>query len=57
MKPKIKPKLMWGVFKEGNLQFEPCFTKERAEHTRSYYKSMYVQRVLVTAPPKRRKRK
>ena len=58
MKPvKIKPMFMWGAFCCGRLQFEPQWTKEAAEKIAKFSKKTSIQPVLVTAPPKRGKRK
>ena len=54
--PKIKPTLMWGCFDSaGGMFWRPTFLKSQSLELAG--ELFTVRRVLVTAPPKRRKRK
>lgn len=56
MKPKIKPKLMWGlIHREGDI----LYVRETRDAAKAHYNPRFgetIQQVLVCGPPKRRKR-
>ena len=58
-KPKIKPRLMWGFYnRSGILIYQPTFHRDTLISilNNQHDASTYIRRVLVSAPPKRRKR-
>ena len=56
MKPKIKPRLMWAVIsKSGSPRIVPDEPTKEGATEYCYDFGETVQRVLVIAPPKRRK--
>ena len=57
MKPKIKPKRMWGIINKHGYPVAARLAKYFAEQIAQRNFGETVRRVLVTEPPKRRKRK